>query len=277
VVGVGDLEDLGPRAALDRDLLGLGPQRLPFALELVALAVDPLDEEILDVGHDVGEGPDDVVVLSHVDAREPGHRGAARPAGPALEPDLEPDPRHARRQVRIARDQRAPVRGQLAAHGPVVGAAGPHRLADRATDAGDLLRRRHAVAAPALLEHDRVADRIGRVEAGREPWPELTQHVGAQQLALPVGRQPEGEQLPDRQHVGRAPGLEVEAQELHLEGQSPHPLDRGGNPGAVAVEQPPQPGVELALLALCDSAEAERSHQPVGGQALGAGDLRQTP
>ena len=106
VVGDPHVEHLRLGAALDGDLLAHDLQRPPLVLEQVALALDPLDEEVLDVGHDVGEGPADVVVLAHVDARHPRHRGAADEALAVAQADLVPDARHARGQVRVAGDQR---------------------------------------------------------------------------------------------------------------------------------------------------------------------------
>ena len=74
VVGDPHVEHLRLVAALDRDLLAHDLERLPLVLEQVAIALDPLDEEVLHVGHHVGEGPADVVVLAHVDAGHAGQR-----------------------------------------------------------------------------------------------------------------------------------------------------------------------------------------------------------
>ena len=51
VVGAAHLEQLGVGAALDRDLLAHDLERQPLIFEQVAIALDPLDEEVLDVGH----------------------------------------------------------------------------------------------------------------------------------------------------------------------------------------------------------------------------------
>ena len=206
-------------AALDDDLLAHRLQRPPLVLEQVAVALDPLDEEVLDVGHDVGEGPADVVVLAHVDARHPRHRGAADEALAVAQADLVPDARHARGQVRVAGDQRRAGGAEVAADGPVVGAAGLGGEAHRAPHGVDLLDDREPVAAPGFLGDDRVVGRVGGVEAGGQLRAQRAQHVGPQQLPLPVGREAEGEQLAEAEDVDRPPGLELEAQQLHLERQ----------------------------------------------------------
>ena len=71
-----DLVALGLILSPNGDQLLDDLQGAPLALELVALVLDPLDEEVLDVGHHVGEGEGDVVVLSQGDPREARDRGA---------------------------------------------------------------------------------------------------------------------------------------------------------------------------------------------------------
>ena len=168
VVGDADVEHLGRVAALDRDLLADDFQRPPLVLEEVAVALDPLDEEVLDVGHHVGEGPADVVVLAHVDAGHARQRGAADEAVAEREADLVPDAGHARRQVGVAGDQRRAGGAELAGDRPVVGAAGLGGEADRAAHGVDLLDDAEAVARPGFLGDDRVVGRVGGVEL-RQP------------------------------------------------------------------------------------------------------------
>ena len=273
VVGDADVERLGRVAALDRDLLAHDLERAPLVLEQVAVALDPLDEEVLDVGHHVGEGPADVVVLAHVDAGHARQRGAADEAVAEREADLVPDARHARRQVRVAGDQRRAGRAERAADRPVVGAARLGGHADRAAHRVDLLGEAEAVAGPGFLGDDRVAGRVAGVEPGRQLGAELAGHVGAQQLLLPVGREAEGEQLAEAEDVGRPPGLELEPQQLHLEGQRPGARRGGVDALAEALEQGAQLGIERRRLALGRAPHAQRAHQPVDRQALLAGEL----
>ena len=273
VVGDADVEHLGRVAALDGDLLAHDLERPPLVLEQVAVALDPLDEEVLDVGHHVGEGPADVVVLAHVDAGHARQRGAADEAVAEREADLVPDARHALRQVGVAGDQRRAGCAQRAADRPVVGAARLGGHADRAAHRVDLLGEAEAVARPRFLGDDRVVRRVARVELGRQLGAELAGHVGAQQLLLPVGREAEGEQLAEAEDVGRAPRLELEPQQLHLERQRLGARRRRVDALAEALEQGEQLRVEARRLALCRAPHPQRAHQPVDRQPLGAGEL----
>ena len=83
---------LGGTPALHRDLLVDDLKRSPLPLKEVAIALDPLDEEVLDIGHHVGEGPADIVVLTHVVPGQARQRGAAYKSLTNAKPDLIPDP-----------------------------------------------------------------------------------------------------------------------------------------------------------------------------------------
>jgi hypothetical protein len=120
-----------------------------------------------------------------------------------------------------------------------------------------------------------VAPRVGGIEPGGERGPELADHVGSQQLPLPVGRQAKSEQLQRGEHVDRLPGVELAAQELELGRRCLRRLGGGVNAGAVRVELGANGRVQLLRLPLGDPPQAKRPHQPVGAQSLGAGDLRQ--
>ncbi len=146
-------------------------------------------------------------------------------------------PGHARRQVRVAGDQRRAGRAARAGDRPVVGAAGLGGEPERAPHGVDLLDDREAVAAPGLLGDDRVVGRVGGVEAGGQLRPQGPHHVGPQQLALPVGREAEGEQLAEAEDVDRLPGLELEPQQLHLERPRAGRGGAGVDPVAEALEQ----------------------------------------
>ena len=266
VVGLADLQHVGALAALHGDLLAVGRQRPPLVLEEVPVAVDPLDVEVLHVGHHVGDRPADVVALAHVDARHAGQGGAADEAPAAAQLHLLPDRGHARRQVRIAGDQRHPGHGTLTGHRPVVGAAGLGGEPERAPHRVDLLDQRQALAVPRRLVDDRVVARIGRVEARGQLGAELPHHVGAQQLALPVGAEPEGQQLAEAEDVDRAPRLPLEPEQPHLQRRR---LGRRGarvHPGTEVVELGPQLRRQPRDLALGDPPDPQRPHQTVGRQ-----------
>ena len=64
MVGEADLVALGLVLSTHADQLLDDLERPPLALELVALVLDPLDEEVLDVRYDVGGGEGDVAVLA---------------------------------------------------------------------------------------------------------------------------------------------------------------------------------------------------------------------
>src|SRR5258705_3358247 len=193
-MGDPDVEHLGRVATLDRNLLAYDFQRAPLVFEQVAVALDALDEKVLDVSHDVGEGPADIVVLAHVNAWHSRQRGAAHEATVEAEANLVPDARHARRQVRVAGDQWVAGGAELAGNGPVVGTAGLGREPDRSTYSVDLLDDRQAVSRPDFLGNDRIVGWIGGIEAGGELGAERALHVRAQQLPLPDGREGESQQ-----------------------------------------------------------------------------------
>ena len=111
-----------------------------------------------------------------------------------------------------------------------------------------------------FLGDDRVVGRVGRVEPRRQLGPEGADHVGAQQLPLPVGREAEGEiSLPRlRMSTGRQ-GSNSQPQQLHLERQRPGGRGGGVDPVAEALEQGEQIGVELAHLALGRAPDARAS------------------
>ncbi len=241
VMGAADPQRLRLATALDLDLLLDDLQRAPLVLEQVAVALDRLHEQVLDVGHHVGEGPGEVVVLAHVDAGQAGHRRPAGEALAAMQGGLVPDARHARRQVRVPGQQRPAGGAARSRDRPVVGAARLDGEADRTANGVDLGGDRGPVAAEGLLEDGRVGGRVGRVEAGGQLRPQLADHVGAQQLALPVGGEAEGQQLAQHEDVGGAPGIEAQPQQPVLERR--RPVGGGGvDAGAVALQQGPEGG-----------------------------------
>ena len=177
--------------------------------------------------------------------------------------------------MRVAGDQRraggaerAPLTAQLLE--PLASAARPIERRTRV----DLLDQRRARRRDhGFLGDDRVVGRVAGVEPGGQLGAELAHHVGAQQLPLPVGREAEGEQLAEAEDVDRAPGLELEAQQLHLEGQRLGARGGGVDARAEALEQGAQLGVERRRLALGGAPDPQRPHQPVDRQALLAGHL----
>ena len=65
-------------------------------------------------------------------------------------------------------------------------------------------------------------------------------------------------------------GSQLEPQQLHLEGHRPGARGGGVDAVAEALEQGAQLGVERRRLALGGAADAERQHQPIDRQPLGA-------
>ena len=151
VVGLADDESVRLRAPLDGDLLLDHLQGPRPSLELIGVAVDPLDEQVHDVGHHVGERPGKVVVLAHEHAGQPRKRRPAAKAILVIETHLVGDSRHARRQVRVARQKRPASRRTGPRDGPVVRSAGLDREANRVPNAADLLGQAEAIARPRLL------------------------------------------------------------------------------------------------------------------------------
>ena len=152
----------------------------------------------------------------------PGVPGSEAPRAwrsPMFEADLVPDPRHARRQVRVAGEQRTALRALRSPQTaqllePLASTASPSSPLSRSSCSTEASR--VAVEAGARAQCDRVAARVNGVEHRGQLGAELARHLGPQQLALPVGREPEGEQLDRGQHVGRAPGVEADPQDLEL-------------------------------------------------------------
>ena len=130
VVGLAHDQAVG-LASLDRDLLLAHLEPPPLAFEDVLLALDPLDEEVLDVGHHVGDRPGDVVVLAHVDPRHPRQRGAADETAARGAARSRTRCPACSGQVRVTGDQRRAGHRAGAGDGPVVGAAGLRGEAER--------------------------------------------------------------------------------------------------------------------------------------------------
>src|SRR5689334_9478836 len=106
--------------ALDADQLLDDLQGPTLVLELVAVAADPFDEQVLDVRGDVGERPGDVVVLAEHDPRQARDRRPAAYPAAELEGALMPHPGHPGGEVRVSGDQRPARRGAARGDGPVV-------------------------------------------------------------------------------------------------------------------------------------------------------------
>ena len=275
VVREADLVALGLVLPTNGDQLLDDLERPLLPFELVALVLDPLDEEVLDVGHHVGEGEGDVVVLPKGDPGQTRDRGAAAGSPVQLEGDLVPDAGHAAGQVRVAGEQGPAGRRAARADRPVVRAARRRRQTDLVADAPDLLGQPQPVAVEALTgaKHDGIALRIGRVDLRGALLAQLADQVGAQQLPLPIGREPEREELAARQHVRRAPRLEVEAEKLELGRQRRGAPGRLVEAGAVRIEERSQVGAELRLLSQREPAQTKRPHQAVGRQSHPPRDL----
>jgi hypothetical protein len=121
---------------------------------------------------------------------------------------------------------------------------------------------------------DGVADRVDRVEPRRQLGAQLARHVGAKQLALPVRREAERQELQRGEHVRWAPGVEADAQYLELDRQRARIRRRRVDAGAQRVELGAQPRLQRSGLALRDAPQAEGSHEPVRRKPLLARYLR---
>ena len=161
--------------------------------------------------------------------------------------------------------------------GPVVRAGGLDREPDRIANARDLLGEAQAVALPRLAwgEDHRVAAWIARVQARRQLGAQLAGHLGSQELAFPVGREPEGQELGQGERVGRGERLEAHAQELELGWEAGDRRPPALTPGAERVELRAQFRLERLGLALGGAAQPQGSHEAVGPQPGATGDLGQ--
>ena len=141
VVGLASLQ-LHRVVAADIDLLLEGHEVAPLAVEHVALALDPLDEQVHHVRHRVRERPGHVVVVAERDPERARQRRA--PAEPVAQAErhLVGDAGHRRRQVRVPCNQRALCGRARRRHGPVVRARcldrHPQEPADRVHSLGQL-------------------------------------------------------------------------------------------------------------------------------------------
>jgi hypothetical protein len=94
VVGDGHVDQLGPRAPPNADLLAHHFRLTPLALVLVearVVLVEALDEQVLDVGHNVREAPGGMAGLGEHGVGAVGKGGATHPILVAGEVDLVPE------------------------------------------------------------------------------------------------------------------------------------------------------------------------------------------
>ena len=247
VVGDGHVDRVGRRPTLHLDLLAHHLRLAPATLELVhprVVGVQPLDEQVLGVGHHVREPVRDVLGLGEDGERVRGQGGAAHAVVVADELGLVPEVRRGEGQVRIAREQRLARHRALARHDPVVRPRCVHAEAEHLAHARDLLRQVVPLAGVgvARLHDDRIAAGILRLEPGRAFGPGEPHDPGAQQLHLPVRGQPEAHQLGGGEQVDRVPRLGLEAQELELDRQRAGRVDPGVDPRHVRGREGRQSG-----------------------------------
>ena len=122
-------------------------------------------------------------------------------------------PGHRRRQVRVAGDQRAAPSPSATAPRPSCSSPLP-RPPSPGTGGSQSTRSASSMPAPAGIpgvKHDGIVRRVGRVELRRQLRAELARQVGAQELALPVRREAEREELLHRERVGGGPWLGTRA------------------------------------------------------------------
>ena len=227
-----------------RDRLRAGAQRDQAPVLEPAVAADPLDVQVGDVGSEVGEAPRDVGVVAdhharHAGEAEAGHVvGAVGVDGAAVQPHLHPYSRERDAQVRVVGQQRRAGGGVLAIDHPRVAAqavaapepgrhpvdpsaeVGQEALGPRAPGrslghpaaarGGVLLE--DAVDDPALVDDRAVPfEGVRRVEAGdgvgrhRLGAGDQRRQLRAVDLLGHVAAQVPGHRLEPRQRVGRHP------------------------------------------------------------------------
>ena len=112
------------------------------------------------------------------------------------------------------------------------------------------------------VSDDRIAPRIAGIQARCQLRAQLARHLGAQELALPVGRQPEREELGEGQRVGRRERLERSRRSWSSTGSG---RSRGGrvDAGAERLELGAQPRLERLGLALGGASQPQGAHEAV--------------
>ena len=263
VVGLASLQ-LHRVVAADIDFLLEGHEVAPLAVEHVALALDPLDEQVHHVRHRVRERPGHVVVVAERDPERARQRRA--PAEPVAQAErhLVGDAGHRRRQVRVPCNQRALCGRARRRHGPVVRARcldrHPQEPADRVHSLGQLGA---GTGGDPRRQDERIIRRVAGIELRRQLRADLARQVRAKELALPIGREPEREELLHCQGIGGGPRPELEPQQLQLQRGRRGGLRRGVDPGGHRLEVGSQLLIDLRRLAEPRAAQAERSHEPV--------------
>lgn len=253
-VGLDDL-DLHGVLPGDVDRLRVAGGAVPGAvraerLDTGAGAAQALAVQVLVVGHRVGDGPGDRAGVAEVgDARDAGHREADDVELRAGQADLLVDAGVFDEAVRVARDDRLPGGGPLAAHQPAVAARRAGAVGGEQGH-GVLAEVRGDVLAPELGGEAREEDVGGEPDAERGP-----------------GSPPSGGEAGADELRGRVPGLGEPL--VHAVDVRPHPGRRlrvpflqGGEAAACGVREPGAAG-ETVPGQGCGSEEGR-------GGALGA-------
>ncbi len=269
--------DRDRRRPLDLDhLLAERERRRPVRGEITPGigGIEPLDEQVLDIGAGIGQPPGGPAVVAEHDRRQAGKGRADQLQPGRLQVRQVPDARRLQPEMGIVREQGRPGPRPAARQHPGVGA-----LPGRGRRRQDGRQRVQPEAFRQRGERDWRIRRILRPDVGdllvREPRAEPR----AQQLVLVVGAEVERHHPQPDQAVGGGPGLDLmvpENQELGRQRPAPA-LQVSVDAGGIGLEPGPRRGAQVLEARGRPPVEPERAHEAVGRQRRPAHDLGQAP
>jgi glycine cleavage system aminomethyltransferase T len=123
-------------------------------------------------------------------------------------------------------------------------------------------------------EDRRIAVRIDEVQGRRTLGTESLEQAQPLQLGVPVECKPEREGSKERQGVRGSPRLRGDADKHHLWRTGLAAAEHRSHPRRVGVEHTPYLRLEQPFLLFSDLHQSESSHEAVGFDGVGAGELR---
>jgi len=242
----------------------------PLAAGLVltrVLGVDPLHEQVIAVGHGIGDAPGDAIVVADDDPRHAGNGGADHIGAAAVEMHLVPDVGHLQGQVGIVGQQRLARRRFRAVHRPVVAAApsGTGQLLHLA----QLLQQRRSQAAALSPRRDdkRRPYRIARLHTGGLLRTQPLHYPRADDLSVPVAGETPAHELADGQAVHGRPAVGSVAEDDELRRQAiPVPVDEGVDPLRIGLQVLAHRLRQLLQFSLSGATQPHPPQQAVGLQ-----------
>ncbi len=213
------------------------------------------------------------------------HQGQAGKAGAdhveagTLKMHQMPGGRQLNAEMHVIREQGATAVGTRPANHPVVGCAG-QVLPGRGVEGEQILdlflgargRRRcrsairHALAG---IEGHQLRDPLGRESPRKE--------AVTAQLRMSVVREVVGHELAPHQHVRRAPGIRLEAQQTELRGQGRIGCQIRVDPFRIGIDRRPRLGTQAPIGCLGGAVKAPGSEITVTVDGVGPQDLGQAP